>query len=48
MVFISENKVVVEFIYDKYYLDFAKKDTFVFPDTVVTKEGKKPIVLREH
>ena len=46
-VFISKNKVVFTFEYDKGYLDFADKEIFLYPDTIVKKEGEKPIVLHK-
>ena len=45
VVFISSDKVVFEFEYDHNYLDFAEKDRFLYPDTMMKKEGIKPIVL---
>lgn len=47
VIFFSDKNVVFEFAYDKNYLDFAEKDCFLYPDTIVIKEGKKPIILRQ-
>jgi len=44
-VFILNDEVVFEFRFDTHYLNFEEKDVFLYPDTVVVKEGKKPIYL---
>ena len=45
VVFIYKDKVVFEFRYDDIYLDFAEKEIFLYPDTVIKKRGEKPIIL---
>lgn len=46
VIFIKDDAVVYEFLYDPKYLDFSEKEVFIYPDTVFIASGLRPISLQ--